>query len=44
MRSYDVCNGVCNCHDCSDELNCSESYCNFNSTFICTYIMYVHTV
>ena len=28
VRSYDVCNGRCECWDCSDEENCSKCYCN----------------
>ena len=24
IRSYDICNGFCNCLDCSDERNCSK--------------------
>ena len=37
VRSYDVCNGGCNCSDCTDELNCGECY---NKYFIlqCMYI------
>ena len=32
VRSYDVCNGMCDCWDCTDELNCSECMYVFNLT------------